>query len=88
MARSRRGQSKTSPPKESQALKEESEDEASPEFKSHGSSLVAAEELPDMATTEMYLCCWHQPPPSPWRDPSPVQEDTVAGELSQSCKHA
>uniref|UniRef100_A0AAR2J2H3 PEHE domain-containing protein n=1 Tax=Pygocentrus nattereri TaxID=42514 RepID=A0AAR2J2H3_PYGNA len=60
MARSRHGQPKTSPPKESQALKEESEDE------------------PYLATTEMYLCCWHQPPPSPWRDPSPVQEDTVA----------
>uniref|UniRef100_A0A671LJC3 MSL complex subunit 1a n=1 Tax=Sinocyclocheilus anshuiensis TaxID=1608454 RepID=A0A671LJC3_9TELE len=26
----------------------------------------------------MYLCRWHQPPPSPWRDPSPVHEDTVA----------
>ncbi|KAL7850477.1 hypothetical protein SRHO_G00198260 [Serrasalmus rhombeus] len=78
MARSRHGQPKTSPPKESQALKEESEDEASPEFKSHGSSLVESEELPYLATTEMYLCCWHQPPPSPWRDPSPVQEDTVA----------
>ncbi|XP_066515597.1 male-specific lethal 1-like 1 [Hoplias malabaricus] len=77
-ARSRRGQPKTPPPKESQALKEESQEEASPEFKPHVSSLVESEELPYMATTEMYLCCWHQPPPSPWRDPSPIQDDTVA----------
>lgn len=38
-------------------------------------------ELPYLATTDMYLCCW-QPPPtssSPWRDPSPTQEDTVDG---------
>ncbi|KAL2100574.1 hypothetical protein ACEWY4_002335 [Coilia grayii] len=36
-------------------------------------------ELPYLATTHMYLCCW-QPPPassSPWRDPSPSQDDTV-----------
>ncbi|KAG9264398.1 male-specific lethal 1-like 1 isoform X1 [Astyanax mexicanus] len=78
MARSRRGQPKMPSPKEGQALKEEAQEEESPEFKSHGSSIVQSEELPYLATTEMYLCCWHQPPPSPWREPSPVQDDTVA----------
>lgn len=47
-------------------------------------------ELPYLATTDMYLCCW-QPPPtssSPWRDPSPTQEDTVDGaHLSQLPNH-
>lgn len=71
------------PPKESQALEEESQEEVEPEVRSPGSSLVESEELPYMATTEMYLCCWHQPPPSPWRDQSPVQEDTVAGEHTE-----
>ncbi|KAJ8264681.1 hypothetical protein GJAV_G00152460 [Gymnothorax javanicus] len=35
-------------------------------------------ELPYMSTTEMYLCCWHQPPPSPLREPSPKKEEIVA----------
>ncbi|XP_050183529.1 male-specific lethal 1 homolog [Myiozetetes cayanensis] len=26
----------------------------------------------------MYLCRWHQPPPSPLREPSPKKEETVA----------
>ncbi|KAL0179430.1 hypothetical protein M9458_024872, partial [Cirrhinus mrigala] len=26
------------------------------------------EDLPYMTTTEMYLCCWQQPPASPLRD--------------------
>lgn len=80
MSRSRRGHPKAPPPKESQALEEASQEEVEPEIRSPGSSHVKSEELPYMATTEMYLCCWHQPPPSPWRDQSPVQEDTVAGE--------
>nr|XP_033774234.1 male-specific lethal 1 homolog [Geotrypetes seraphini] len=37
-----------------------------------------AEELPYLATTEMYLCCWHEPPPSPLREPSPKKEENVA----------
>ncbi|NXG40357.1 MSL1 protein, partial [Dromaius novaehollandiae] len=39
-----------------------------------------AEDLPYLATTEMYLCRWHQPPPSPLplREPSPKKEETVA----------
>ncbi|KAI5619270.1 male-specific lethal 1-like 1 [Silurus asotus] len=78
LSRSRRGHSKTPPPKESQAVEEESQKESVPEVISPGSSLVESEELPYMATSEMYLCCWHQTPPSPWRDQSPVQEDTVA----------
>lgn len=36
------------------------------------------EELPFMSTTEMYLCRWHQPPPSPLREPSPKKEEVVA----------
>ncbi|CDQ60174.1 male-specific lethal 1-like 1 isoform X1 [Oncorhynchus mykiss] len=38
------------------------------------------EELPFMSTTEMYLCRWHQPPPSPQREPSPSpkKEEVVA----------
>ncbi|XP_062330554.1 male-specific lethal 1 homolog isoform X1 [Osmerus eperlanus] len=36
------------------------------------------EELPFMSTTEMYLCRWHQPPPSPLREPSPKKEEAVA----------
>lgn len=78
MAGSRRGQPKTPPLKEGQSIKEENQEEESPEFKSHGSSIVQSEEMPYLATTDMYLCCWHQPPPSPWREPSPVQDDTVA----------
>lgn len=87
MSRSRRGHTKAPPPKESQALEEESQEEVEPEIKSPGSSLVKSEELPYMATTEMYLCCWHQPPPSPWRDHSPVQEDTVTGERTLNIVH-
>lgn len=77
MSRSSRGHPKAPPPKED--LEGESQEEVEPEVRSPGSSLVESEELPYMATTEMYLCCWHQTPPSPWRDQSPVQEDTVAG---------
>ncbi|XP_015682406.2 male-specific lethal 1 homolog [Protobothrops mucrosquamatus] len=36
------------------------------------------EDLPYLSTTEMYLCCWHQPPPSLLREPSPKKEETVA----------
>lgn len=77
--RSRRAQAKLSPSKESQPLVEETQEELEPDVTSPSSSLIESEELSYMATTEMYLCCWHQPPPSPWRDQSPVQEDMVAG---------
>ncbi|XP_062893732.1 male-specific lethal 1 homolog [Mobula hypostoma] len=36
------------------------------------------EEEPYLCTTEMYLCRWHQRPPSPLREPSPKKEETVA----------
>uniref|UniRef100_A0A672S019 Male-specific lethal 1-like 1 n=2 Tax=Sinocyclocheilus grahami TaxID=75366 RepID=A0A672S019_SINGR len=73
MRRSRRGQPRLSPPpQDSPAQKEEPQEETEPELQSQ------SEELPYLTTTEMYLCRWHQPPPSPWRDPSPVHEDTVA----------
>ncbi|KAI4873496.1 hypothetical protein NFI96_032582 [Prochilodus magdalenae] len=36
------------------------------------------EDLPYMTTTEMYLCCWHQPPVSPLREASPKKEEDVA----------
>lgn len=36
------------------------------------------EDLPYMTTTEMYLCCWHQPPVSPICEESPKKEDDVA----------
>ncbi|XP_067824954.1 male-specific lethal 1-like 1 isoform X2 [Heptranchias perlo] len=41
------------------------------------------EEEPYLCTTEMYLCRWHQRPPSPLREPSPKKEETVA---SRECK--
>lgn len=73
MSRSRRGQPRSPPPpQDDPAQKEEPQEETEPELQSQ------SEELPYLTTTEMYLCRWHQPPPSPWRDPSPVLEDTVA----------
>ncbi|XP_062859850.1 male-specific lethal 1 homolog [Trichomycterus rosablanca] len=36
------------------------------------------EDLPYMTTTEMYLCCWQQPPDSPISEPSPKKEEDVA----------
>ncbi|XP_030649551.1 male-specific lethal 1-like 1 [Chanos chanos] len=77
MARSRRGPQKPLPQRESAPLKEETQETVGSGSRSPGSPVVQSEELPYMATTEMYLCCWHQPPTSPWRDCSPVHEDTV-----------
>ncbi|KAM9296745.1 male-specific lethal 1 homolog [Gastrophryne carolinensis] len=37
-----------------------------------------AEALPYLSTMDMYLCRWHQPPPSPLREPSPKKEECVA----------
>ncbi|XP_077056884.1 male-specific lethal 1 homolog [Siphateles boraxobius] len=36
------------------------------------------EELPYMTTTEMYLCCWQQPPASPLQEECPKIEEDVA----------
>ncbi|XP_060794959.1 male-specific lethal 1 homolog isoform X1 [Neoarius graeffei] len=36
------------------------------------------EDFSYMTTTEMYLCCWHQPPVSPLCEASPKKEDDVA----------
>lgn len=36
------------------------------------------EELPYMTTTEMYLCCWQQPPASPLQEECPKKEEDVA----------
>ncbi|XP_062874755.1 male-specific lethal 1-like 1 [Trichomycterus rosablanca] len=77
VVKSRRGAPKTSPPKENQAVKEEFQEKREPEVRSHSFSVVESEELPYMGTTEMYLCCWHQPPSSPWQTPSPVEQDVV-----------
>ncbi|ROI15784.1 Male-specific lethal 1-like 1 [Anabarilius grahami] len=72
MGRSRRGQPRSPPPpQEGPELKKEPQEEM-------GLELSQSEELPYLATTEMYLCRWKQPPPSPWRESSPVHEDTVA----------
>lgn len=35
-------------------------------------------EEPYMATNEMYVCCWHQPPDSPSLEASPKKEEEVA----------
>uniref|UniRef100_A0A8C5QGD4 MSL complex subunit 1 n=1 Tax=Leptobrachium leishanense TaxID=445787 RepID=A0A8C5QGD4_9ANUR len=37
-----------------------------------------ADSLPYLYTTDMYLSRWHQPPPSPLREPSPKKEESVA----------
>lgn len=37
-----------------------------------------ADDLPYLSTTDMYLCRWHRPPPSPLREPSPKKEECVA----------
>ncbi|KAK1159050.1 hypothetical protein AOXY_G22932 [Acipenser oxyrinchus oxyrinchus] len=39
---------------------------------------VEPEELPFMSTTEMYLCRWQQPPPSPRRETTSNKEESVA----------
>lgn len=45
------------------------------------------DDLPYLSTTEMYLCRWHQPPPSPLplREPSPKKEETVASKQWRAC---
>ncbi|XP_051530225.1 male-specific lethal 1 homolog [Myxocyprinus asiaticus] len=43
-----------------------------------GEDRKETEDLPYLTTTEMYLCCWHQPPASPLQEPSPKKEEDVA----------
>ncbi|XP_076856563.1 male-specific lethal 1 homolog [Brachyhypopomus gauderio] len=45
---------------------------------SEGEDSCENDDVPYMTTTEMYLCCWHQPPVSPLREPSPKKEEDVA----------
>lgn len=40
-----------------------------------------------MSTTEMYLCCWNQPPLSPLRETSPKKEEEVASEWTPHVVH-
>ncbi|KAM4692665.1 male-specific lethal 1 homolog [Rhinophrynus dorsalis] len=40
--------------------------------------LPSEADLPYLSTTDMYLSRWHQPPPSPLREPSPKKEECVA----------
>ncbi|OCT59893.1 male-specific lethal 1 homolog [Xenopus laevis] len=41
-------------------------------------STSAESDFPYLTTTDMYLSRWHQPPPSPLREPSPKKEESVA----------
>lgn len=43
-----------------------------------GDNSRETEELPYMTTTEMYLCCWQQPPASPLQEECPKIEEDVA----------
>lgn len=45
------------------------------------------EDLPFMSTTEMYLCCWNQPPLSPLRETSLKKEEEVASEWTPHVVH-
>ncbi|XP_034073473.1 male-specific lethal 1 homolog [Gymnodraco acuticeps] len=45
------------------------------------------DDLPFMSTTEMYLCCWNQPPLSPLRETSPKKEEEVASEWTPHVVH-
>ncbi|XP_010872969.2 male-specific lethal 1-like 1 [Esox lucius] len=77
----RRAQAKASqsPQKEGLLPKEEPLDEAEFSDGSTGTSSVTTEDLDYLSTTDMYLCRWHEPPPSPtWREPSPKKEEPVA----------
>ncbi|XP_067088561.1 male-specific lethal 1-like 1 [Osmerus mordax] len=79
----RRAQAKSALQKEALVPKQEpaerGEEEEEEEEESPGTSPDSPqfEELSYLSTTDMYLCCWHQPPPSPWREPSPKKEESV-----------
>ncbi|XP_037133756.1 male-specific lethal 1 homolog [Syngnathus acus] len=40
------------------------------------------DDLPFLSTTEMYLCCWNQPPVSPLRETSPKKEEEEEEEVA------
>ncbi|KAG5279317.1 hypothetical protein AALO_G00076440 [Alosa alosa] len=64
---------------EEDTVREDFSLQSSPSTGEDVASVKLMQELPYLATTDMYLCCW-QPPPtsnSPWRDPSPTQDDMV-----------
>ncbi|XP_051959053.1 male-specific lethal 1 homolog [Xyrauchen texanus] len=42
-----------------------------------GEDSKETKDLPYLTTTDMYLCCWHQPPASPLQEPSPKIEEDV-----------
>ncbi|XP_068119531.1 male-specific lethal 1 homolog [Hyperolius riggenbachi] len=51
---------------------------AAPSVQDNDSNPSEADALPYLSTSDMYLCRWHQPPPSPLREPSPKKEECVA----------
>ncbi|KAM9831597.1 male-specific lethal 1 homolog [Neosynchiropus ocellatus] len=51
-----------------------------PQIKAEPDLGCQIDDLPFMSTTEMYLCCWNQPPLSPLRETSPQKEEEVASE--------
>ncbi|XP_054617844.1 male-specific lethal 1 homolog isoform X1 [Dunckerocampus dactyliophorus] len=55
---------------------------ARPACKEEAELSCQMDDLPFMSTTEMYLCCWNQPPLSPLRETSPKKEDEVANSQS------
>ncbi|KAG7507132.1 hypothetical protein JOB18_025130 [Solea senegalensis] len=56
-------------------------------FKEESELSCQMEDLPFMSTTEMYLCCWNQPPLSPLRETSPKKEEEVASEWTPHVVH-
>lgn len=82
-AAKRRAQAKASQSPHNEALLPKEEPLDGGEFSdgSPGTSSAATEELDYLSTTDMYLCRWHVPPPSPTsREPSPKKEEPVASE--------
>lgn len=53
-------------------------DTAASSLKDNDPNPGEADDLPYLSTTDMYLCRWHRPPPSPLREPSPKKEECVA----------
>lgn len=65
-------------------------DTAASSLKDNDPNPGEADDLPYLSTTDMYLCRWHRPPPSPLREPSPKKEECVASKnlLCICCKCA
>ncbi|XP_067285423.1 male-specific lethal 1 homolog [Pseudorasbora parva] len=61
-------------PEKTNVLKSSGQMDLHPE----GEDSRETEELPYMTTTEMYLCCWQQPPDSPLQEECPKKEEDVA----------